>query len=413
MRTTSPLTPTQIKNAKPKQKEYNLGDGGSLFLRVKPNSTKLWLFNYFKPFTRLRSNISLGQYPDLSPKDARGIAAEYRTSLAKNIDPKEERERLARETTEAHLNTFQAVAEKWLNVKASKASPIYLAKIRQGLDNHLFPKMGKAPIHKLTAPGTISILQPLADREAMETVSKLCRWINEIMTYAVNTGVIHHNPLAGIREGFKKIKTRNMPTIRPEELPTFMKALSKSSATITTKSLIEWQLHTMVRPGEAAGTKWEEIDLENKVWTIPEERMKTGKANSIPLSSQATGILEAMRPISRHREYVFPSSVTPTKPASSQTANMAIKRMGYRGKLVSHGLRALASTTLNEQEFPHDVIEVALAHIDKNTIRGAYNRAEYLEQRRVMMEWWSENIEQAATTGSLSLSGSVKHLKAV
>jgi hypothetical protein len=247
MRTTKPLTSTQIKNAKTKQKEYNLADGGGLFLRVKPNSTKLWLFNYFKPFTRSRSNISLGQYPALPLKDARETAAIYRSMLAKDIDPKEERERIERETTEAHLNTFRAVAEKWLQIKAGKASEAYLGKIKQGLDNHVLPKLGKIPIHKLTAPYTISVIEPIAERDAMETVSKLCRWINEIMTYSVNTGIIHHNPLAGIREGFKKVKIRNMPTIKPDELPSFMESLNESTATIITKSLIEWQLHTMVR----------------------------------------------------------------------------------------------------------------------------------------------------------------------
>lgn len=409
MRTTKPLTPTQVKNARPRKKEYNLADGGGLFLRVKPNGTRLWLFNYFKPFTRNRSNLSLGLYPALSLKDARETAAAYRALLAKDIDPKEERERTARETTEAHLNTFRTVAGKWLAVKAGKASPAYLAKIEQGLKNHVYPKMGKLPIHKLTAPNTIAALEPLAGREAMETVSKLCRWINEIMTYAVNTGIIHHNPLAGIREGFRKVKTQNMPTIRPDELPDFMKALNKSTATVATKSLIEWQLHTMVRPGEAAGTRWEEIDLDNKVWTIPEGRMKTGRAHAVPLSDRAITILETMRPISGHREYVFPSSTAPRKPASSQSANMAIKRMGYKGKLVSHGLRALASTTLNEQQFDRDVIEVALAHVDKNTIRSAYNRAQYLEQRRTMLQWWSDFIEQA-TGGSATQTGT-KHLR--
>jgi integrase len=414
MRTVKPLTDTKVREAKPKPpkhpREYNLADGKGLFLRVKINGTKLWIFNYFKPYTTSRTNISIGSYPDYSLKDARKVSAEYRALLVQGKDPKEERERVHIENTEAHANTFQAIADKWLATK-SDLSPTYLFKIQQGFDNHVFPKMGKTPIHKLTAPKVISYLEPLAERGASETISKVCRWINEVMTFAVNTGIIHHNPLAGIRVGFKKTRSQNMPTIKPEELPAFMQALNKASVTTTTKSLIEWQLHTMVRPGEAAGTRWNEIDLEKKVWTIPEERMKTGRAHIIPLSTQAVGIIESMRPISRKREHLFPSSVTPKKPASSQTANMAIKRMGYKGKLVSHGLRALASTTLNEREFPHDVIEVALAHIDQNSIRGAYNRAEYLEQRRVMMQWWSDHIEEAGK-GNLSPAGT-KHLRAV
>jgi integrase len=414
MRIVKPLTDTKVREAKPKPprqpREYNLADGKGLFLRVKINGTKLWIFNYFKPYTTSRTNISIGAYPNYSLKDARKVSTEYRALLAKGMDPKEEKKRIHIENAEAHANTFQTIAEKWLATK-SDLSTTYFFKIQQGFDNHVFPKMGKTPIHKLTAPKVISYLEPLAERGASETISKVCRWINEVMTFAVNTGVIHHNPLAGIRVGFKKTKAQNMPTIKPEELPEFMQTLNESSATLTIKSLIEWQLHTMVRPGEAAGTRWDEIDLDNKVWIIPEERMKTGNLHTVPLSAQAISILETMSPLSEHREHVFPSSTTPNKAASSQSANMAIKRMGYKGKLVSHGLRALASTTLNEQDFPHDVIEVALAHIDQNSIRAAYNRAEYLEQRRVMMQWWSDHIYDAAT-GNLNLSSS-KHLKVV
>lgn len=200
------------------------------------------------------------------------------------------------------------------------------------------------------------------------------------MTFAVNTGVIEHNPLAGIKEAFEKPKKQNMPTIRPDEIPELMKAISYASIKITTRCLIEWQLHTMVRSSEAAKAKWQEIDFENKLWNIPAENMKMKKPHSVPLTEQTLSLLTMMKPISGHREYIFPADRTPKNHANTETVNVALKRMGFKNRLVAHGMRALASTTLNEQGFDPDVIESALAHVDKNEVRRAYNRAEYLER---------------------------------
>ncbi len=410
--TTSPLTNTEVKQAKPREKEYNLADGKGLYLRVKPNGTKLWLFNYSRPFTKKRANLSLGIYPDCSLADAREETQLFKGLLAKDIDPKEHRINEENKNKAAHILTFEYVAAKWLKLKETNVSDTYYKKISNRLDLHILPKMGKLPIHKVNAVGTIDIIEPLAKQEKLETAKRLCQWINEIMVYAVNTGLIHANPLSGIGKAFNSPKIVNLPTLKPDQLPELMIRLNNANIKIVTRCLIEWQLHTMVRPGEAAGTRWDEIDIKKAQWVIPVERMKMNKPHTILLSPQTLALLEIIRPISGQREYVFPADKNPKKPANSQTANMALKRMGYKGSLVSHGLRALASTTLNEQKFDADIIEVALAHIDKNSIRASYNRAEYLERRRVMMCWWSEHIEQAAM-GNLSLSGSVKHLRVV
>lgn len=179
----------------------------------------------------------------------------------------------------------------------------------------------------------------------------------------------------------------------------------------TTRCLVEWQLHTMTRPIESATARWQDINVEDKVWIIPEERMKMKKPHTIPLTPQTLSLLETLKEVSGHREYLFPSHRNPRSHVNSQTANMALKRMGFAGELVSHGLRALASTTLNEQGFDPDVIEAALAHVDKNEVRRAYNRAEYIERRRVLMCWWSEHIQQASI-GNLSVA-SFRGLKIV
>lgn len=196
------------------------------------------------------------------------------------------------------------------------------------------------------------------------------------MDYAVNSGLIPANPAAKIRKAFQTPVKTHMPTIRPEALPGLMKTLSVASIELQTRLLIEWQLLTVARPAEAAETRWSEIDLTQNTWTIPAGRMKMRREHVIPLPPQALAILDAMKPISGHREYLFPSAKDPKQPMNSQTANAALRRMGYKGVLVSHGLRAIFSTAANEAGFPPDVIEAALAHVDTNEVRRVYNVAE-------------------------------------
>jgi integrase len=232
------------------------------------------------------------------------------------------------------------------------------------------------------------------------------------MRLAVASGHIEVNYLTDITKLFSAPKKQNMATIKPERLPELMLALANASIMKSTRCLVEWQLHTMTRPKEAATARWCDIDLDKKVWVIPEERMKMKKPHTIPLTPQVLALLDVIKAMSGHREYLFPNHRDPKKHANSQSANVALKRMGFAGELVSHGLRSLASTTLNEEGFIPDVIEAALAHIDKNEVRAAYNRAEYIERRRVMMCWWSERIEKAAT-GNMSLSASKQGLRVV
>jgi len=411
-RTTKRLTNTEVKQAKPKEKEYNLADGDGLALRVKPNGSKLWLFNYYRPYTKKRANISFGTYPDLSLAEARKRRDKARELLAQDIDPKEKRDEQAAANKLAHGNTLEVVATQWFEVKQTRVTPNYAEGIWRSLKLHIFPSMGKLPIHKIKATKAIEALKPIAASGRLETVKRLSQRLNEIMVYAVNSGLIDANPLAGIGKAFQAPPKKHMPTLKPAQLPELMRSLTTASIRLTTHCLIEWQLHTMSRPSEAAGTRWEEIDLKEKLWLIPAERMKKDRPHAVPLSPQAMALLEVMKPISGHREFVFPADRTPKKSINEQTANMALKRMGYGGQLVAHGLRALASTTLNEEGFDPDIIEAALAHVDANEVRRAYNRADYLERRRVMMCWWSEHIEQAAT-GNMSLAINNKALRLI
>jgi integrase len=402
-RITKPLTDTQIKQAKPKEKEYNLADGNGLYLRVKPIGSKLWIFNYSRPYTKKRANISLGQYPTLSLAKARLLRQENLRLLSDNIDPQIHKAEQQRTNSEAQANTLKKVTDKWFQIKKGKVTEAYAEDIYRSFVLHIFPKMGEIPAHAVRARHAIDTLEPVAAKGNLETVKRLCQRLNEVMVYAVNTGLIEANPLSGISNAFASPPKEHMLTLPPEKLPELMVTIANASIKRTTRCLIEWQLHTMTRPGEAAGTRWEEIDFDKALWLIPAERMKKKRPHTIPLSPQAMSLLEVMKPISQHREHVFPADRNPKNHINEQTANMALKRMGYGGILVAHGLRSLASTTLNEQGFDPDIIESALAHTDKNDVRKAYNRAEYIERRRAMMSWWSEHIVEAAK-GSHSLA---------
>jgi integrase len=403
-RATTRLTDTEIKAAKAKDKVYVLSDGEGLQLRVKTNGSRLWNFNYLHPFTKKRLNIGFGKYPDLSLANARKKAITARELLAQNIDPKEHREQILRNARAINEHTLINISQQWFELKKDSVTEAYAKDVWRSLEIYIFPDLGQVPISQINAPLVIQILRPIEAKGSLETLKRITQRLNEIISYAVNCGIIHANSLSGIKQNFKKPKKVNMPSITPQELPELMQAVANASIKKTTRFLLEWQLHTITRPSEAAGTSWVEINLVDKVWTIPATRMKKRREHKIPLTEAMICLLEAIKPISGHREYVFPADRNPKTHCNSQTVNMAIKRMGFRGKLVSHGLRSLASTTLNEQGFEGDLIEAALAHVDDSQVRSAYNRTDYLDRRRPMMDWWSKHIESACT-GSLSITG--------
>lgn len=391
-RTTRPLTNTEVLRAKALEKDLTLHDGDGLFLIVKPSGKKLWRFRYQRPRTKQRTMMGLGAFPALSLADARGLRADYLALLANGIDPQVQAEVIEEQQQIALDSIFSTVAANWFQLKSKSVTSDYAKDIWRSLEKDVFPSIGEIPVQQIKARTFVEALEPIKARGALETVRRLVQRINEIMIYAVNTGLIDANPASGIGMAFEKPRKKNMPTLRPEELPNLMRSLVMSNLSVTTRCLIEWQLLTLVRPSEASGARWAEIDLNAKLWTIPAERMKAKREHIIPLSHQALEILRVMSPISAHREHVFPSRNDPKQSMNGQTANAALKRMGYGGKLVAHGLRSIASTALNEANFNSDVIESALAHSDKNEVRRAYNRSIYLEKRIEMMNWWGDKV---------------------
>lgn len=228
----------------------------------------------------------------------------------------------------------------------------------------------------------------------LETLRRIISRLNEIFRWAATEELIEFNPADNLGQRFSKPKKQNMPALPPSELPRFMESLTNASIRLETRMLIEWQLLTWVRPGEAVRARWSDIDTTNSIWNIPADFMKMKKPHKVPLSKEALHILELMKSISGHREWVFPSIKAPLNHMHEQTANATIIRMGFGGELVAHGMRSIARTAAEESgKFRAEVLEAALAHSKKDEIIAAYNRAEYLIERQSLMQWWSDYVQ--------------------
>lgn len=238
----------------------------------------------------------------------------------------------------------------------------------------------------------IAALKHIEVRGALETLTRLIQRVNEVMEFAINMGLLEANPLSRVGQVFKKPQVEHMPTIRPERLPELTRRIETTNLGLLTRYLIKWQLLTLTRPVEAAEAEWKEIDMEKKIWTIPKERMKKRREHQIPLSPEAFWILEQLKPLSQNSRFLFPSSIHLDRSMHRQTVNAALKRIGYKGELVSHGFRAIGNTAMNEAGFSPGIIEAALAHVESNKVRAAYNRSTYLEQRIELMAWWGKQI---------------------
>lgn len=391
------LTDTEIKSTKPAEKEVNLFDGDGLLLRIAPlakGGRKNWYFRYAVPVTKKRTKVSLGTYPHLTLAKARALRDEYLSLLTNGIDPQVHNNQKANALKDATEHTFQAVAKKWLDekVKTSGISQDHANDIWRSLERNIFSTLGDTPIKEIRPKMLKQHLEPIEKRGVLETLRRIISRLNEIFRYAATEELIEFNPADNLGQRFSKPKTE-YASITPSELPRFLVALNNASIRLETRLLIEWQLLTWVRPGEAVRTRWSDIDIETGMWNIPAEFMKMKKPHKVPLSKEALRVLDLMKVISGHREWVFPSIKAPLNHMHEQTANAAIIRMGFGGELVAHGMRSIARTAAEESgKFRTDVLEAALAHSKKDEIIAAYNRAEYLTERVVLMQWWSDYV---------------------
>ncbi|PWK10446.1 integrase arm-type DNA-binding domain-containing protein [Pantoea ananatis] len=392
------LNDTQIKSTKPGEKEVNLFDGDGLFLRISPTTKggkKNWYFRYAVPVTKKRTKMSLGTYPHLTLAQARSLRDQYLALLAQQIDPQTHKTDKANALKAATEHTLQVVARKWLEEKkrTSGISEDHAADIWRSLERNVFPGLGNVPIKEIRPKLLKQQLDPIEQRGVLETLRRIISRLNEIFRWAATEELIEFNPADNLAQRFRKPKKQNMPALPPSELPRFLATLNNASVRMETRLLIEWQLLTWVRPGEAVRARWADIDTANGIWTIPADFMKMRKIHKVPLSREALRILEAMKPVSWHREWIFPSIKAPLSHMHEQTANAAIIRMGFGGELVAHGMRSIARTAAEESgKFRVEVLEAALAHSKKDEIVAAYNRAEYLAERVTLMQWWGDYV---------------------
>lgn len=384
------LSETAIKNAKPREKQYKLYDERGLYAIVNPDGGKWWRLKY--RLAGREKGISLGVYPDVTLKRAREKRDEARRLIADGIDPsvKRQAERVAR------ADTFEALAREWL-AKQHFASAT-LEKAEWTFKDLLFPFIGSRPVSQLTPPEILEVLRRLERRGKHETAHRTKQRISQVLRYAIATGRAERDVTADLRGALTATKVRNHPAItEPAKVGELLRAIDAYRGQPATEAALKLAPLVFVRPGELRGARWEEFDFEGKdpEWRIPAERMKMDERHVVPLSRQAVEILRWLHPVTGPDGYVFPCLRDPNRPMSEVALTAALRRMGYSGEQMTwHGFRSMASTLLNEQGFPPDIIELQLAHKERNKVRAAYNRAERLTERRAMMQAWADYLDE-------------------
>jgi integrase len=393
------LTDTQIKQAKPRGKSYKLTDGGGLYLEIKPNGGRFWRYRY-----RLmgKENVyALGTYPETMLADARRDHEGARKLVGQGIHPAHHRQAERQQQALAAENTFKVIAKAWIEDASKKKgwSETYDQQVRRTLKLHAYPSLGNKPISSITYPQLEGLLEQVystGDRKPARTVALLLRqWISAIFRYAVRKYGLENDPTGALRDEFSRPRVTHHPTLKKAEIPAFLDALDAYKGNLQTKIALNLLLLTFVRPGELRAAKWDEIDWKHEEWHIPEQRMKTNKLHIVPLSGQALQLLRKLQGITGKQEYLFPKifrKTSDSEPYMHQgTMTRALQYMGI--KLVSHGFRGTASTLLNEMNYNPDWIEAQLAHSKQDAVRASYNHAQWLSQRREMMQQWADYID--------------------
>jgi integrase len=387
------LSDAAVRNAKPKSKPYKMSDGEGLFLLITPAGGKYWRLKY--SFGAKEKLLALGVYPEVSLADARDRRAQARRVLAAGNDPSEAKKEARRLVVHKQQNTFEAIAKEWHQNRSPKWTPSYAKKTLRRLDMHVFPTLGGRSIADITAQELLSVMRKI-ETHGTDMAHRLLHICGQIFTYAVVTDRAPANPAASLRGALTPHVKRHNAYIRPHELPEYLKKLEAYDGSLQTKLALKFLLLTFVRTGELRGAEWAEIDLDKAEWRIPAERMKMRDPHIVPLSRQAVALLKELQRLSAHWRYVFPNQHKPSGFMSENTMLYGLYRMGYHSKATGHGFRSTASTILNEHGFPPDVIERQLAHCERNSVRAAYNHAQYLPERRKMMQWWADYLDKAA-----------------
>jgi integrase len=380
------LTETQVRSAKPSNRPRKLTDSRGLYLQVMPNGGKYWRYDY--RFKCKRRTLALGVYPDVSLGKARERHQKARQRLVDGTDP-------ATEKRPAGGN-FQTIARAWFDHWKSGRNERYAGNLMTRLETDIFPHIGARRVRELTTSDFRDVVQKVQQRGALEIARRLLQNCGQIMRYAVAHDLADRNPVAEVRPSdiLKAPKRRNYPRVGEAELPTLLRAIDGYLGAEHTRLALQLMALTFVRTSELIGARWAEFNLEESRWYLPAERMKMKTPHIVALSLQAKVVLKRLQEVSFDRELVFPGDLNPHKPMSNNTLLFALYRLGYRGRMTGHGFRGVASTVLHEQGWPHEHIELQLAHQERDDTSSAYNHALYLEPRARMMQAWADYLDR-------------------
>ncbi|GJE60284.1 tyrosine-type recombinase/integrase [Methylobacterium trifolii] len=386
------LTDIKIRQAKPALKPYKLADGLGLFLLVNPNGARYWRLKYrFGGKERL---YAVGVYPEIGLGEARSKVAEARRLIREGIDPVADRKR-QRIDVAAAAETFQTIAEEWIASRSGEWSPSYRDAVQSALAANVYPPLSGYPIRSITVPIMREALLLMERRGALASLRKVRMWTSGVFRYAIATGRAEHDPAAPLRGTFKAHKPKKFAAVtKAVEFAELISRLRAYNGSLITRTALLFLAYTFVRTGELREAQWSEFDFNGATWRIPAERMKMKEEHIVPLAKQSVKLLTDLRKLTGHSPYVFPNDRRSEKPMSENTILFSLYRLGYHGRATGHGFRASASTLLNEMGFDPDVVERQLAHRERNRVRAAYHRAEYIEYRREMMQSWTDYIDR-------------------
>jgi len=393
------LTARQVDTAKPKEKPYKLSDGGGLYLEVTPNGSRYWRMKY--RINGKENRLSFGVYPTVSLAVARDKRDKAKKVLADGGDPGEVKkaEKLAQKLSIE--NTFEAIAREWHKSKADRWSLRYRDEIIDTFEKDVFPFIGKRPIAEIKPMELLETLKRMEKRDALEKMRKVRQRCGEVFRYAIVTGRAEYNPAPDLASALTPPKKQHFPFLTAQELPYFLKDLAGYTGSVITKTATRIIMLTGVRTQELRFARWEDIDFDKGVWNIPAEVMKMKRPHVVPLSAQVTGLFSSLKPMTGGYPLVFIGRNDHRKPISKESVNQVIELLGYKGRLTGHGFRHTMSTILHEQGYNSAWIETQLAHVDKNSIRGTYNHAKYLDGRREMLQWYADYMDNLERDGNV------------
>lgn len=388
-----PLTVAAVRAAKHKEKAYRLADEKGMYLEVTPAGGRYWRLKY--RFAGKEKLLALGVYPDVSLADARASRDSARALLAKGVDPSEAKKAAKRAETVAAANSFEAIALEWFERNKPKWTPYYAEKIENRLRKDLFPTIGKRPISQITAQELLATIRKIEARGAYETAHRARQDCGHVFRYAIASGRAERDVAADIRGALHPVVTKHHASITdPTKVGGLIRAIEGYEGSFIVQCALRLAPLVFVRPGELRTAEWTEIDLDGAEWRIPAAKMKMRAVHIVPLSTQAVAILRALHPVTGPKGYVFPGARGSGRPMSENTINAALRRLGYTNdEATGHGFRSMASTLLNEQQWNPDAIERQLAHVERNGVRAAYNYAEFLPERRKMMQAWATYLD--------------------